>query len=738
MSRKYRKIGLRRENNLSDVDNKYTALLNLINGLAAPGETFIPEDIAVINNLRNTNITNEDFAQIKGLKITYLDEQNTQRTLTPIVTLEDRVQTYKLPVGDPPYVLGGNGMLAKFIPSANIASSINSDTLGSDVFNELPDQIQGPLLFWDNGVFEFQNLIFPDFNDPYGMIQWEGFFSPEPGDQNITLQYSTTGLILIEQDPFNNNNWETLKSIYNATRSITFESSQQQTEVTNIVIGSNIAYVNIGDQLTSINSVTVENIFIIDINFNTGTIVLDTPINLVQGTNTLTVNFSVGRSQIQSFFTLRNSYTGDRIKIRVTVWWPNPGDPTIIYNSKIIQFKYINSTRPNFSSDDLMSYEFLFSNFDRVYVPDSQSIEYFLNNHISTINTKTDFKLTVNSNVLSNYNPPQALLDRLDDTSIQTFTFNGLGKISKTDGFVNVITGDYFIRKDNYVKTYQIKEKGNSSIVYVSPFDDVLPTINSTFDGFIIKQLGLVGVYNIENGVISPLQDNDFTRSIINTDQLLFTINSANNQISGFFRIISYNYETGAIEFANITDTVGTPSNDGIAVVYRSSSLEDLSKLSFCKGVVGKEVSSIANIGTTKIYLKDTLGLAVDMYVQLEGHLPSTTQISSIGSDAGGNFINLKNGSVTSQINQDITLTFSPDSVNRELCVIPLNTAPPFAGTITGLITQPNNEALSVNKITIDSLQFKDTTISTVVSPNTVTKSMQFTANGETYRFLIK
>lgn len=72
MARKYRKLGLRRDKNLADVDNKYEALSNVLNGLAGPGETFLPEDIAVINNLRNTNVTSTDFAQVKGLKLYHL------------------------------------------------------------------------------------------------------------------------------------------------------------------------------------------------------------------------------------------------------------------------------------------------------------------------------------------------------------------------------------------------------------------------------------------------------------------------------------------------------------------------------------------------------------------------------------------------------------------------------------------------------------------------------------------
>lgn len=740
MTKKYRKIGLRRENNLADVSNKYTALSNILNGLSAPGETFIPEDIAVINNLRNTNVTNNDFTQLKGLRLTYLDSQNTERTVTPIVTLEDRIQNYQVPVGDPPYILGGSGMTAKFIPASNIASVIDSSTTGSTIFSESPKPIQGPLLFWDNGVFEFQNLIYPDFDDPYGMIQWEGFVSPILGDQNITLNYTTTGLILIEQDPLTDGSWETVRSVYNSSRSITFTLPQALTLATTIVVGENIKYLSIGDRLTSIGSTILSNeVSIINVNLDSNSITLDSPINLSQGSNTLTFEFNIGETETTGFFRLRNTFTGDKIKIRITVWWPTPSNSSILYNLKTILFRYVSATRGQGNFQSLLSFDFLLPTFDRQYVPNPLSIEYFLKNSLSATNAITNFRTTVNSPLSTNYTVPLSPLDRIIDTlSIQTFIYSGLGKISKVNYFSNTVAGDYFIRKSNYTKTYQIKEKGNVSTVYISFDNDIIPTNNGTFDGFIIQRSGLVGVYNILNGVISALQDNDFPKAMINTDQVLLTIDNSTNQVRGFFRITSYDYDTGSVTLATVTNTGETPSNNGIAVVYRSSSLEDLSKLSFCKGVIGKEVKTIVPVGATKIYLKDTLGLAANMYVQMAGFIPNTTQINTISSDAGGSFITLKNGSVSVEIKQDITLTFSPDSINRELCVIPLNTAPPFAGTDTGLITQSGNESLTVNKITVNNLEFKNAIVNNTVSPNTVTKSMQFSANGETYRFLIK
>lgn len=733
MARKYRKIGLRRDQNLADLDNRYAALSNLLNSLAAPGETFIPEDLFVINNLRNTNITNNDFAQIGNLKLTYTDETNTEQLIQPIVRLEDRIENYKTVAGSPPMFTGGDGIKAKFIPGSNISTDIGPTTPGSLLFNQFAEiPYYGPFNFWDNGVFEFENLIYSEFEDPYGMIQWEGYFAPAPGDQNLTISYATTGLLLIEQDPFDNESWETLKSIYASSRTVVVTSVGEQTGVSSVNVGDSIRYLSIGDKLAN------EEIYIIDINVGNQTITLDNSINLLDGDNLLTFEFNIGQ-EVRGLVRLRQSYLNDKIKIRITVWWPNPNNVDVRYESKNINFFYPNSII-NIGSIDALTYNFFYSEYDRTAIPNELSVEYFIQNYLSTTNSKTDYNLTVNGNVLVRYSPPLTPLEVLGNTSLRTFTYQGLGKIFRTNTFANVSPGDYILRTSNYTKSFLIKEKSNNSTIYIDPFvNSVVENINDTFDGYIVKGIGLVGVFKVLGTQISVLDDNDFNRSLIQQNQLLLAIDTTSGDVTGIFRITTYNYETGEFTVDTISNTGETIPADGIVIIYKSSALEDLSKLVYCKGVVGKEVNAIVNLGATKIYLKDVNGLTEDMYVQLTGSLLSTTQLVSIGSDTGGDFITISQPT-QSEIKEDVTLTFSPDSVNREICVIPLNTAPPFAGTETGLITQTGNESLAVNKISVDNLIFKETQATAI--PNntalTVSKSLEFTTKDGTYRFLIK
>jgi len=69
-SKKYRSFGVRRENNLSDVENKTQALNNLLNNL--PGVdpenniTFISSDLDAIRGLKDTNVEPENLFQLAG------------------------------------------------------------------------------------------------------------------------------------------------------------------------------------------------------------------------------------------------------------------------------------------------------------------------------------------------------------------------------------------------------------------------------------------------------------------------------------------------------------------------------------------------------------------------------------------------------------------------------------------------------------------------------------------------
>ena len=72
MPAKYQKFGLRRDKNLSDLENPTQALGNLIDNLG--NETFLPSDLtSAVEGLRNTTLTAEDIQRTFGSVRTFTD-----------------------------------------------------------------------------------------------------------------------------------------------------------------------------------------------------------------------------------------------------------------------------------------------------------------------------------------------------------------------------------------------------------------------------------------------------------------------------------------------------------------------------------------------------------------------------------------------------------------------------------------------------------------------------------------
>lgn len=191
---------------------------------------------------------------------------------------------------------------------------------------------------------------------------------------------------------------------------------------------------------------------------------------------------------------------------------------------------------------------------------------------------------------------------------------------------------------------------------------------------------------------------------------------------------------------------------NGLMVVYSSKGLQDSSAKHECGGVYGLEVvtppggapAGSNDSGSTRIYVKELDGAEdqTGYYVYFAGSDPaapvidqhsvggvSTTIASHSADGASDPYIN-----ISTVLNADIapgtTIVLVPDTSynsvsaelqkNREYCIIPLNTAPPFASTLNGLATTATFDNLMVS-----GLEFEDVEVfladSKVVDLETVT-----------------
>ena len=175
-----------------------------------------------------------------------------------------------------------------------------------------------------------------------------------------------------------------------------------------------------------------------------------------------------------------------------------------------------------------------------------------------------------------------------------------------------------------------------------------------------------------------------------------------------------------------------------ILIVYKDKSLEDLSKVNYCNGVIGHLITADAALGANEVFLDDVSDVQIGYYIQFSGFIPDGTQITGV--DGATNKVTLSNN-LTKVLKQNYTITIipgDPGSESYEICVLPLDTAPPFTGTDTGLKTASGIENIKGNELLFDNLLVKNVKDKEIVDQE-YTKTMNLTHdNGIGVRRLFK
>lgn len=743
MARKYQKVGFRRDKNLSDAKSKTQVLNNILNNLpTVAGETYDSSDLYAIKGIVNTNVDNEVLKSFAGITDLYTDDNNIDRPITPIITLKDRIDNFKVFTGDPLYGSGGDGLNATFIPSNLISDNITNSSIGSQLYNS--GTLYGPYRFWENGYFKFDNTIFEEFTDGYGMVQWVGYFSRQLLSPNSTnFRFYTTGNLLIEENITDTNNplnpaegWTTLKSIYSDNISLTITGTNIASNT--LDVGStNIKHVALGQSITQYSGVKIVDI--------SGTIItLDSAITVPATPTVLNFTFELGEDTIDFITKFSETFENDKIKIRITVWWPKPSQtippsPLPIYNEKIFKADLI-----GFSINNNTPFTFFYSTNDRNYVESStESIGYFIENRLTPLKTDTNNDLITSKNMLVKYIPPLIFSDRISyATAATTITSFDLGKLTSTGNiFLNSVAGDYVIIRNSTPTelVYQIKEKRDNNNIFLNILEKFTYAPHIT----LAKNSGLVGIFKVTDGVISDLGGKEFDHRLISPDHLITALQPSNS-VAPFLRVKSYNKTSKAIVVTNLSGNTVT-SVSGIVFIYQDKGIEDRSKDVFCSGVLGKLSNGTTNVGSYNIILDDIDGISVNMYAQFSGYIAPQSKITAINTVTKTITINKP---ISKVILDNSTIVISPDVVSREVCVIPLDTAFPFVGTETGLATQSPNFWISAKDIEVDkfSINYKlpngnnDTskiTTQAFVSNLNYSKTLPIVQNGVTYKLLI-
>jgi hypothetical protein len=681
-TKKYISIGNRRDKNLSEVEDKVQALNNLLNDLPGQGD-FFSEDLDAIRGLQFENVNANTISGLADITVKINDPDNPLALPTPalpLITIKDRIKKIQNYSGEIPYYFGGLGLDARFINSSELNVGTAAST-GDTIF-DFNNKQTIEKNYWEYGYFQHGTLLDNNFSDQYGGIQWTGYFSPYVFDPAPNLVVYTTGLVIIEYDSLENNVWTKVLNIYDKTRTVTATATNNNTNVILVSAADGIK-VSIGDTLLINSNVTITGI-------SPGIAGAPTTITLSQNLNVLVNDViaftkNLGQSLNYNNIFLPPKEPGDLIKIRISYWYPNNNDNI---ENKIITFQYVSSGYYNGYAPFTYWYS---TKPNPVAGPDE--IKTFLSNYISPYNIQmggvgisgSNYKDINTGKAYINEYAPKKTLNTINNIpgirKIGPITINynaGSDIISSTGIGAAAAIGDYIIPVSSVgnilPKNVQIKNILNDDIVITNHTFSLPGSIQVN----VIDHTGLVD-WSFATSVGTTVTVSDVSKIRAN-NTLIFADHT------NYIRVTNIDPVTTSFTSANsLGPTSLGLTGTQVVYIYSDRGITDESKTVFCTGVSGAVLTSTASPGNTMVFANPA-GIAIGQVVQYSDVIaPSTTVTNIVGTT-----VSLSGTTpITQQILPGATITFAPagTTVNKEICVLPLDTSPPFVPTPRGLST---------------------------------------------------
>lgn len=655
---KFVSIGNRRDKNLADVGDKEQGLTNLLKTISGEG-TFIAADIDCINDLRFERTTPGILSTLSGTTVKVSQETDgfvELVTAEPLITIKDKVENARDITGKVPSYLGGLGLDARFIKSTEVnVSNVNSTGADLFVFNsEQPIEKN----YWEYGLFIHKNFLDPSFEDQYGGIQWTGYFSPKRNDPSPSITVYTTGLLIIEYDLNDVGAWTKLVNFYAQTRPIVATSTTSGTTINISQVSNNHLDIGVGDRLAANPNITVTGV-------SNTTITLSSAFSVTTG-QTVNITKNIGADFCYKTFRLPLIEPGkEYVKLRISYWYPNNGADIpekvlyYVYEGGYLIFPYLYSELPT--------------------PPGQNEIRSFLEESLSPYNTKigdpnllgVDYKEVIVKKTYNNvYEPKNSLTQIRTLGPLNATVTNNTSILVFASDASNVAIGNFVIPTtsvgNQMPKYLQIKNRMTATELVLK--DKVF--VNATQSVNVIDHKGFIDWF--------------FANSVGTTVTVPSTTTLAKNNLvitntsTGYIRILDV---TSPTTFT-VSSTLGTFTNEPI-YIYSESGLKDQSKTNFCQNVFGITTATTTALGTS-IVLNSNAGVQIGQVVQYGDSIPDATTVTNIT----GNTITISNATTRVLVGNS-TITFAPagTTLNKEICVVPLNTAPPFEGSNTGLRT---------------------------------------------------
>jgi hypothetical protein len=680
----YKRIGIRRDNNLGDVEDTRLALNNLLDTIVDGSSTFISEDLDAIRNLSAYNLTSSNYREIIASRAESTDNNGENVDFLPRITYQNRLDKLKVFSGIP-RLNGGNGLTAKYYNF----NQVFENTVG--IFSGTPLSQDN---FWEYGKFEYSNKITPAAVNVNGGVEWSGYFIPtQSGVHGFSV--TTSALMTLE---FETEGYTSGIGTYTEHSRIglssTFVGSGDVGNVITLATPANTKFIGIGQSVfnnTGIHTGTV----VVNYNRTSGVINLTPPSgqeNAVYAPIT-SGNIVFSKAIGQDTQIIHTTYTLEaqrKYHIRARYYIPQSFDAIGVVRN--ITFNILYPTRETYTR---WRYNNLYSsNYDFSDAAKGQ-INKFIDNSIfagggtlgSVSSSAGYLKIKSTKKIDIKYAPKTSLV-AITKATISATTTNGTKIISISD--TSGIELGNFIFGTGIAENTVVNDIVINSYIVTNNASTASGSTTLTF----IDHRGFV-----KRGVGS-ISGTTLTLSSGNTTDLkskMVVIGDTVTQYTG----ITTSGDPVAVTVSP-SQSVGAGTT---LYFYQSRGLIDEGLAAFCVPAVTRCMftSTPTASGATVLNIVDTTGVANGMRV-LGAQFASGTTVSSFtgstitispatiaGIASGGNF----------------TVTSTPaNEGDRSLCCPPTDTSPPFSPTEKGLETSVSYPNLKINagNVKFDSL----------------------------------
>ena len=790
----YKRVGIRRDLNFSDLSSPTAGLENLLDSLVVDtGDSFLSTDLGAIKNIFARGMSNSNYLNIAGSSVKFTTsgaiDPPTTLSFNPRITYQNRLDKLEVFTGEP-RLSGGNGLTAKYFQNDQINFDEHSDfkynvdpnLIDADVFSGITTEgIIPDDNFWEEADFDYDGNVHPQSSKVNTGVKWEGYYIPRiTGTTRFVLSSSGYFTMDFQQVGYKENNDKQIISsgIGTYTEHIrigvsTSISGISSTSTANQIVisgAANLEKMNtIGIGMTVVHSNIVAGTKITDeggFNKVTGVINLEPPTGTASAftapvsNQSITFTRSLG-DMIRHDFETQVLTAYERYRIRLRYFHNKNFELKNVVKRFDLDFqeKYM-STTDDLRFNQLFSLDYNFSDavkgdFNRYY---DNSVRFGGTNLVGIGNStnKLEYvKVKSNNKVDVTYQVKKELgsengskIDGILRRKMDCTTVNGSAVI---------LTGlTSHLEVGNYVFGTGIPTDARISEVVINQFIilDKVATATAINEltfinhrGFIKKvngshanntSSGLGEITSITPGLISS-SPNEKT---INTDVQIGMV-AIGEKLDQYTTITTLSSNSLSLSKA-VTST-----GDADVYIYQARGLKDNTLKKFC-GKFATTPTVQCLIATSPVSSGDVI--PVQTFGDINTTNASNWNIQGFNFASGTKINSIQTGAGTITLNQNISkeivsgtqFTATINSDDRQLCCPPTDTSPPFTANVEGLNTdsvapRPNlrfeNGNLIFSQLTI---QNNGSSITSASSSSAVNRkiSIRSTTANKTYKIL--